>query len=101
MLAPGTSSWYVADVFIPTPFFCLTNILASRPFIEGHIRRRVLAVPNVAIVDGTAVQGLVVGLDGQSVAGVRLDGTVVGSDLVVIAACRAGQLPVWLDELGF
>ncbi len=78
-----------------------TNILAGRPFIEGHIRRRVLAIPNVPIVDGTTVRGLVAGHDGQSLAGVRLDGSVVGSDLVVIATGRAGQLPAWLEELRF
>jgi hypothetical protein len=47
------------------------------------------------------VQGLVIGLDGQRVAGVRLDGSVVGSDLVVVATGRAGQLPAWLEELRF
>jgi hypothetical protein len=78
-----------------------TNILAGRPFIEGHIRRRVLAIPNVTIVDGTTVRGLVAGHDGQSMAGVRLDGSVVGSDLAVIATGRAGQLPAWLEELRF
>lgn len=78
-----------------------TNVLASRPYIEGHLRRRVLGFPNVTLVDGTSVQGLVPGRDGLSVAGVQLDDEVLTCDLVVVATGRAGQLPAWLEALGF
>jgi 2-polyprenyl-6-methoxyphenol hydroxylase-like FAD-dependent oxidoreductase len=78
-----------------------TNILASRPFIEGHIRRRVLAVPNVRMLDGMSALGLAAGPDGQSVAGVRLADRVLASDLVVVATGRTGPLSTWLERLGF
>lgn len=78
-----------------------TNVLASRPYIEGHIRRRVLGFPNVRIVDGTSVQGLVLGSDGRSVAGVQLSDDVLTCGLVVVATGRAGQLPTWLEAQGF
>lgn len=77
-----------------------TNILASRPYVEGHLRRRVLALPNVALVDGTSVQGLLPGPGGGRVAGVRLAGEDRTCDLVVVATGRAGQLPNWLESLG-
>jgi 2-polyprenyl-6-methoxyphenol hydroxylase-like FAD-dependent oxidoreductase len=78
-----------------------TNILASRPYIEGPLRRRVLELPNVTLVDGTAVHGLQPTPDGMRVAGVRLSDDILTCDLVVVATGRAGQLPVWLDTLGF
>ena len=77
-----------------------TNILASRPYIEGHLRRRVLGLSNVTIVDGASVLGLVSSPDGVSVAGVRLSDKVVTSDLAVVATGRAGQLPAWAGIIG-
>jgi 2-polyprenyl-6-methoxyphenol hydroxylase-like FAD-dependent oxidoreductase len=77
------------------------NILASRPYIEGHLRRRVLGLPNVRLIDGVTVQGLVPGPDRVSVAGVQLADRVLSCDLVVVATGRAGQLPAWLESLGF
>lgn len=80
------------------------NLLASRPFIEGQVRRRVLRLPNVTLRDGVAVHGLLPKPDGQGVAGVRIstqngDDPVL-ADLVVVATGRAAQLPAWLAELG-
>jgi 2-polyprenyl-6-methoxyphenol hydroxylase-like FAD-dependent oxidoreductase len=78
-----------------------TNVLASRPYIEGHIRRRVLGLRNVTLVDGATVHGLVLAPDGASLAGLQLSDEVVTCDLVVVATGRAGQLPAWLEALGF
>lgn len=78
-----------------------TNLLASRPFIEGHLRRRVLALPNITIEDGTTVRGLVPGAGPGRVPAVETAEGVVTGDLVVAAAGRAGQLPAWLEKLGF
>jgi 2-polyprenyl-6-methoxyphenol hydroxylase-like FAD-dependent oxidoreductase len=77
------------------------NILASRPYIEGHLRRRVLELPNVRLVDGVSAQGLVPGPDAVSVAGVQLSDKVLTCDLAVVATGRAGQLPAWLESMGF
>jgi 2-polyprenyl-6-methoxyphenol hydroxylase-like FAD-dependent oxidoreductase len=79
----------------------VTNVLASRPYIEGHLRRRVLGLPNVTLVDGTSVHGLVPAPDGVDVVGVQLPDEVLGCNLVVVATGRAGQLPVWLEALGY
>jgi 2-polyprenyl-6-methoxyphenol hydroxylase-like FAD-dependent oxidoreductase len=78
-----------------------TYILSSRPYVEGDLRRRVRALPNVELVDGVSAQGLVAGLDGVSVAGVQLANEVITCDLVVVATGRAAQLPGWLEALGY
>lgn len=79
------------------------NLLASRPFIEGQVRRGVLRLPNVTLLDGVAVRGLLPTPDGRDVAGVRTsteNGGSIPADLVVVATGRAAQLPAWLEDLG-
>jgi 2-polyprenyl-6-methoxyphenol hydroxylase-like FAD-dependent oxidoreductase len=80
----------------------LRTILASRPFIEGHVRRRVRALPGVELVPDCEVLDLV-GSRGR-VTGVRVmrNGLEQGieADLVVCATGRAAQVPAWLDDLG-
>jgi 2-polyprenyl-6-methoxyphenol hydroxylase-like FAD-dependent oxidoreductase len=78
-----------------------TNILASRPYVEGHLRRRVLALSNVTLVDGTPVHGLVANPPGAWLTGVQLADEILSCDLAVVATGRAGQLPSWLEALGF
>lgn len=60
-----------------------------------------LGLSNVTLVDGASVLGLVPSPDGVRVAGVRLSDKVVTCDLAVVATGRAGQLPAWLESLGF
>ncbi len=74
----------------------------SRPFIEGHLRRRVTDLANVRIVDDVAVEGLV--HVGERARGVRI---VVGgavepleADLVVDCTGRSSQASQWLEAIG-
>lgn len=79
--------------------------LASRPFVEYHLRRRVKALPNVTFLDGHDVSELVTTAD--IVNGVRIirrhNGflTTLDADLVVDARGRAARTPAFLDKLGF
>jgi pimeloyl-ACP methyl ester carboxylesterase/2-polyprenyl-6-methoxyphenol hydroxylase-like FAD-dependent oxidoreductase len=81
----------------------MTTVSASRPFIEGHLRRRVLGLEGVALrrCDVTALEG-----DRRRVSGVRLagagksSGEVLAADLVVAATGRSARLPAWLEQLG-
>ena len=82
-------------------------VLAGRPFIEGHVRRRVRELPEVTLVDGCDALGLTTSRDGKRVTGVRIlrraDGSAeetLASDLVVAATGRAGRVPAWLEALG-
>jgi 2-polyprenyl-6-methoxyphenol hydroxylase-like FAD-dependent oxidoreductase len=80
-------------------------VLASRPFVEGHVRRRVQALPQVTLVDGC--DALALTTSGERVAGVRIlrraDGSAeetLPADLVVAATGRAARVPAWLERLG-
>ena len=82
----------------------LRVILAGRPFIEGQVRRRVRALPNVELVSGCEALGLVRGGRERRVSGVRVraDGEwTIDADLVVCASGRSAQVPGWLASLGF
>ena len=79
----------------------------SRPLLEAAIRRRVEAVDNVDIRDGTDVAELTVTADRRRVTGVTVtdgDGTAsqdLEADLVVDAMGRSAHTPALLDRLGY
>jgi 2-polyprenyl-6-methoxyphenol hydroxylase-like FAD-dependent oxidoreductase len=78
----------------------LSLVSVSRPLIETIIRKRVAALPGVAIRDEVAVSGLA-GSKGL-VTGVVLDtGETIGADLVVDATGRGARSDRWLAALGF
>ncbi|HKU41634.1 MAG TPA: hypothetical protein VJR89_25930 [Polyangiales bacterium] len=84
----------------------LKSLLASRALIEGQLRERVRALPNVTIQDRCEVLSLVC-TRGQ-VRGVRVaardDSTpaqMIGADLVVDAMGRGSRLGGWLLGLGY
>jgi len=73
-------------------------ISASRPFLEGHVRARVAALPNVSIRSGAAVESLLA--TGGRVRGVRVfDGTSsfdLDADFVVDCSGRSSHASLWL-----
>lgn len=81
--------------------------LASRPFLECHVRRRLKAVDNVTILDGHDVAELTASADRSRVTGVRIVDRDGGSDreltadLVVDAMGRAAHTPGFLETLGY
>jgi 2-polyprenyl-6-methoxyphenol hydroxylase-like FAD-dependent oxidoreductase len=83
----------------------LAMYMASRPFMEFHLRRRVKALPNVTFLDGHDVAELVTTAD--IVNGVRIvrryNGfpTTLDADLVVDAMGRAARTPAFLERLGY
>lgn len=85
----------------------LVAISLSRPLLERHLRRRVLALPNVRGLGRHAAVGLVAGEDGRSVAGVCVKprggapASVMAADLVVDACGRGSRTPRWLEALGY
>ncbi|WP_129305780.1 FAD-binding monooxygenase [Streptomyces sp. L2] len=93
---------------LSTPVTDYRGIMASRPFLESHVRRRVLALPGVALRDGHEAGSLLYNAGNTRVAGVRL--TRAGSDqrsesmeadLVVDAQGRSARGLVWREDLGF
>ena len=79
--------------------------VASRPMLEGLMRRRVRALANVTIRDACAVASLV--MDGDRVVGVRARDNASGSErtrraeLIVAASGRGARVPQWLESLGY
>lgn len=80
---------------------------SSRPFLEGHVRRRVLAIPGVRCLDEHDVTGLVTSADRGRVTGVSIrrrgDGaeSALEADLTVDASGRGSMLPKWLVAAGY
>jgi 2-polyprenyl-6-methoxyphenol hydroxylase-like FAD-dependent oxidoreductase len=83
-------------------------LLASRPMVEGHIRRRVLALRNVTVRDHCNVAELVTSPDRKRVTGVRIipiaghaTQNVGDADLTVAASGRSARVPRLLETLGY
>jgi 2-polyprenyl-6-methoxyphenol hydroxylase-like FAD-dependent oxidoreductase len=80
--------------------------VASRPFLEAHVRRRLGGLPNVTLLDGHDVAELIAS-EPERVTGVRVvdrvrsDERVLTADLVVDAMGRAARTPAFLDGLGY
>ncbi|OBI18086.1 2-polyprenyl-6-methoxyphenol hydroxylase-like oxidoreductase [Mycobacterium sp. E2327] len=84
-----------------------TAYCATRPFVEGHVRRRVREIPNVVVLDEHNIVGLTATPDRRRVTGARVvsrrtgECAVLKADLVVDATGRAAHTPGWLEGLGY
>lgn len=84
----------------------LMAVTQTRPYLEWHIRRRVLALKNVQCLSETEAKGLVCSEDRGSVTGViihsRSDGArQLLAKLVVDASGRGSRAPQWVQSLGY
>lgn len=92
---------------LPQRDFGLVFLSASRPLVEGVLRRAVQQLPNVTIVPGCRVEALLASDDGRRVCGVRhagVDGASneLKADLVIDASGRHGKLTgALLDAIGY
>jgi len=84
------------------------SLLMSRPFLEGHIRRRVRELPNVTVLEGHTVTGLLSDGAAERVDGVSIQRRVedaperrLDAELVVDASGRGSRAAAWLEEMGF
>lgn len=81
--------------------------LASRPFLEHHVRQRVRAIANVRLLDNHDVVELMSRPDCTRVTGVltvdrdNRQESILPADLVVDATGRASRTPLWLESLGY
>lgn len=96
--------WYLNGRLLRQADAGLAALSASRQLIEGQIRRRVRALPNVTVLDGHDIVGLSASADGGRVTGATIAGAqrrTVEADLVVDATGRGSRTPRWLKDLGF
>ncbi|MFK0119764.1 FAD-dependent oxidoreductase [Streptomyces sp. NPDC090994] len=79
----------------------------NRPQLEGGVRARLRALPNIEIVDRCEATGLIGSPDGRRVVGARVvdrdggDERELAADLVVDATGRGGRTTRWLADLGY
>jgi 2-polyprenyl-6-methoxyphenol hydroxylase-like FAD-dependent oxidoreductase len=101
----GDVNWVGHGVTIKSAPSDLIGLLASRPVLEGHVRRRLLTLPNVRAIENCAVQGLIASADNAAIKGVRVKAgnveEVIEADLVVDASGRGSMSPAWLESLGY
>lgn len=84
----------------------LIGLAASRPVLEGHLRRRLSSMPNVRIIERCSVRSLVSDAERKGITGVSvvIDGEPredVCADLVVAATGRGSPVGRWLEQLGY
>ena len=99
--------WYINGHQLSRVDAGLPAISASRPLIEGTIRDRIRALPNVSILDGHDIVGLRPSFDLSRITGVRVTGLhgqgsrFLPCDLVIDATGRGSRTPLWLTQLGY
>jgi 2-polyprenyl-6-methoxyphenol hydroxylase-like FAD-dependent oxidoreductase len=101
----GDVNWVGHGVRLKSASSDLIGVLASRPVLEGHVRRRLLRLPNVRAIENCAVQGLVASEDRSAVKGARVRvgniEQIIDADLVVDASGRGSSSPAWLESIGY
>lgn len=84
----------------------IESYLASRPFLEAHVRDRVRAIANIEVLDGHDAVELLMD-DAHRVTSVLVaprgggTGHAIAADLIVDAMGRAGRTPAFLESAGF
>ena len=103
----GNVRWQLSGHQLRQAQIGLPGLLASLPFLEGHIRAMVQSLPGVRFLEDSSVCGLTAAEDKQTITGVQVRGPGGGSpaqvtgSLVVDATGRGSRTPVWLAELGY
>ena len=102
----GDVNWIGHGVTLQSAPSHLVGLLASRPSLEGHVRRRLMALSNVRVIENCTVQELIADESKTVIKGVRArigsgEEHRITADLVVDASGRGSSSPAWLESLGF
>jgi 2-polyprenyl-6-methoxyphenol hydroxylase-like FAD-dependent oxidoreductase len=79
----------------------LDTLCISRPLLEGIVRERVRAIPNIRIIDDCQVQGLTTTPNNERVTGIKLTDDALQAALVVDATGRGSRSPLRLEAMGY
>ena len=71
----GNVRWQLSGHQLRQANIGLPGLLASRPFLEGHLRAMVQRLPQVRLLEQTSVSGLTVTADKRTITGVEVRGT--------------------------
>ena len=82
------------------------GLFVSRPFLEGQVRARLRALPEITFVEGSDIASLMTTPDRRRITGVTVRGPEghpqhITADLVVDATGRGSRTPIWLREWGY
>jgi 2-polyprenyl-6-methoxyphenol hydroxylase-like FAD-dependent oxidoreductase len=103
----GEHAWYMSGLWRPRMQSGIVFYAQSRPLLESVVRKCVVALPNVRVLDGREVAGYQTSPDKARVTGVRLrvpggeQEEVLEGQLVVDASGRGSRTPQWLEALGY
>jgi 2-polyprenyl-6-methoxyphenol hydroxylase-like FAD-dependent oxidoreductase len=102
----GDVIWIGHGVTLKSAPSRLVGLLASRPVLEGHVRRRLMALSNVRVIENCTVLDLIADDGKAAIKGVRArigsgEERRLAADLVVDASGRGSSSPAWLESLGF
>lgn len=103
----GEMHWYLDGVRLRNARTGLVAVSLTRPALEGLVRARVAAIPNVRFLPHTDILGLVTTPGHARVTGARVqpqDGgpeRTLAADLIIDATGRGSRTPVWLAEFGY
>ncbi|HEX2909544.1 MAG TPA: FAD-dependent monooxygenase [Chloroflexia bacterium] len=102
------TKWIIGNQQRPTYESKLVSVAGSRIFLEGTIRNRLRAYPDVTFVDDHEVTGLLTDDENRQVRGVQIRQRGEGANtrevlanLVVDASGRQSKAPEWLAALGY
>jgi 2-polyprenyl-6-methoxyphenol hydroxylase-like FAD-dependent oxidoreductase len=79
----------------------LKGVLVSRPLIEGMVRERTRAIPNIHLHDGCQAEGLTATSGNNRVTGINIHGSTLSANLVIDATGRGSRSPQWLESMGY
>jgi 2-polyprenyl-6-methoxyphenol hydroxylase-like FAD-dependent oxidoreductase len=99
-------AWYAHGAWRPRFHSGMELSCASRPLLEWVTRKQLQTIPNVRVLDGRTITGLLTTADKTRVTGVQLQGAggeeeTLEGDLVVDTSGRGSRLPQWLEALGY
>ena len=104
----GTGRWQLSGHRFRQENSGISGVLASRPFLEGHVRAALGELPGVTLVPEHDIVGLLATDDRRRVPGVRLathgiaaSARTLPADLVIDATGRGSRTPRWLADLGY
>ncbi|WP_439400424.1 FAD-dependent oxidoreductase (plasmid) [Bradyrhizobium sp. PMVTL-01] len=100
--------WFNYGVYLHNAPSQMVGLGVSRPTLEGCVRRRLVKLPNIRLLERRDVVEPVFDRMSDRVTGVRVrskngsdDRETIGADLVVDTSGRGSSSPTWLTAFGF
>jgi 2-polyprenyl-6-methoxyphenol hydroxylase-like FAD-dependent oxidoreductase len=104
----GAIQWNFNGLRLASSESGLSCVSSGRPILEDHVRKYVLGIPNVRVLDRHDIVGLETTPDNKRVTGARIQRQEQGSqpevltaDLVIDITGRGSRMPAWLRDLGY